>query len=72
MMAEEVQGTQAAADAQPGSGQEGVAPAAKKKMKINKLTAGQLSERMKELEEKKLQKSKYFKHLTQRKKELGA
>ncbi len=41
-----------------------------KKKKINKLSADELKKKIKEMEEKNLTGSKYFKHLTERLKEV--
>jgi hypothetical protein len=58
-MAEEVKAAQEAAGTPP------------KNSKVNRLKVDELNRKIKEMEEKNLVKSRYYKHLLMRKKELG-
>ncbi len=67
-MAEEVKAEQPAEGA---AAPEGAKAAAKKAAKINRMDAKKLAEKIEELEKSSMTGSKYYKHLLQRKRELG-
>jgi hypothetical protein len=70
-MADEVQAAQTAEGAAPAA-PEGAQAAAKKPTKINRMDAGALASKIEEIEKINMTGSKYYKHLLQRKQELGA
>jgi len=67
-MAEEVKAEQPA-EQTPAA--EGAQTAAKKTAKINRMDATKLASKIEELEKSGMTGSKYYKHLLQRKRELG-
>ncbi|MBN2157975.1 MAG: hypothetical protein JW807_01175 [Spirochaetes bacterium] len=68
-MPEEAQNTQPAEQA---AAPEGGQAAGKKNKKINRLDPGELSSRIEAIEASAMTGSKYYKHLLQRKRELGS
>ena len=68
-MADEVK---AAQPAEQTAAPEGAQAAAKKTAKINRMDAAALASKIEELEKTSMTGSKYYKHLLQRKRELGS
>jgi hypothetical protein len=66
-MAEEVKAEQPAEQTAAPEG----AKAEKKTTKINRMDAGKIASKIEELEKSNMTGSKYYKHLLQRKRELG-
>jgi len=69
-MADEVQAAQTT-EGVTAATTEGAQAAAKKPTKINRMDAGALASKIEEIEKTSMTGSKYFKHLLQRKRELG-